>query len=470
MMNKEKAFTIISSVAIFLLYEVLAFVSFGLSNSFEVYAFVGIVLFVLVIVGHFFLLKKDGASNFLIFLMPVVLLGIIFAFSSFSSGYATILTRILIPFAFIAFVGIGYISPLNENFKISNAMLVIYGGLALITLISYFATMVQYVPFYTIIHSDSYIYYDGARASLPIGSMAYFLSGFSFREVSIDYFLLFPSILSTSVIALFFLSPKNDTKKFVAYAIFAFIGLLALITMPNKMSLITTVLIVACVIIIILFGKSKINGKIFSRVLLVLLILLLLAFIVFFLNAQKSWGFTSGLRNLIANSHLLDRIFNSNRFSQKYIEILDGSLNFNFWLGFMPNPKYNSALHLDVFSDSVVFDTLLMTGLFGLAILIVVLVVAIRSFIKYFKSCDDQMIDKVLIAGFSVSTIIYASLNYNPEPYVFYSNLQPFFKNGLFLVLLFLVGYVYFKASHIKKVEEPAKEEKVEEANNEQEI
>ena len=462
-MNKEKTFAIISNIAIFLLYEVLAFISFGLSNSFNVYAFVGIFLLILIIVGHIYLIKKDGISNLLVFLIPLVLLGLILSFSSFSSGYASLLTRILIPFAFISFAGIGYISPLNQNFKISNALLVIYGGLALITLLSYFATMVQYIPFYTIIHRNSYIYYNGARAALPIGSMAYFLSGFSYREVSVDYFSLFPSVLSTSAIALFFLSPKKETKKFVVYAIYAFIGLLALITMPTKVTLITDFLLVICVVLIILFGKNKINGKIFSRVLLVLLILLLIAFLVFFINAQSGWGFTSGLRNLIAGNPLLNKVFNANGFAQKYNAILDGSLNFNYWLGFMPNPKYNSALHLDVFSNSVVFDTILMSGLFGIGVIIAIFVIAIKYFIKYFKNSDDQIIDKVLIAGFGVSFIVYSSLNYDPEPYVFYSNLQPYFESGLFLVILYLFGYVYFKANHLEK------EEKVEETNNEQE-
>lgn len=464
-MEKERTISIVSTVGMFLLLEVLAFVSFGLSNSYIVYAFVGVFVAIILFVAHFSLLRKEGLSSIIIFLIPLLLFGFITALNAFNSSTNTsMLIRVLTPFGFLAFSALGYLSAFNKFFKISTALTLIYGGLALYVIICLVATMIQFVPFYTIIYKNYYIYYNGARTSSSIGSMAYILNGFSIHEVSLGYFSLFPSVLSTSVIALLFISPKKETKKFVLYALFGFIGLITLLFTPTRMTLITDFLIAIVLIFIVLFGKNKINGKIFSKVVLVLSILFILLFLILFLNAQTGWGFTAGLRNAIVNVGILNKLFN-NSIVARYNVLLNGCLSFNRWLGFMPSLEYSSALHEDYLSKSIIFDTLLFSGLFGLVIFIIILVFIIRNYLKYYKNSSDSILDKSLIAAIVIVFYGYSFLNYDSQPFIFYSTFTPFYLNGLFLVTLFLYGYVYKKAH--EKVEEP-KEEVVEVTNNEE--
>ena len=464
-MEKSKVNAILSTVGIFLLYEILALVSFGLSNSFEVYSFVAIPVLVILIIAHFAQVKKDGFSNLIIFLFPFILLGIVVAFGSYSSGYSSVLVRVLVPFAFISFAALGYLSSYKNGFKISTAIMLIYGGLALLVLLSYFATMVQYVPFYTLIHSNSYIYYNGARAEVPIGLTAYLLKGFSFREVSVNSFSLYSSVLFTSVIALLFISPKKETKKFALYAVYAFIGFIALLTMPTRITIITDVLILIGLVVVYLIAKKHLSTKIFARIMLVFAIIFLIFFLILFLNAQTGWGWLNGFRSLIANNSLLNRLFNSNGFVSRYNVILDGCLNIGWWLGFMPSREYSSALHLGFFGHSILFDTILMNGVFGLVILILIIVIAIKSIIKYCKKSEDNIVEKVLIIVFLCGLYGYSLINYDSEPYIFYSDLTPFHLNGLFLISLFLFGYVYHQANKVEKKKES--EEKQEEVTDE---
>ena len=459
-MNKEKTLSIISTVGMFLLLEVLTFVSFGLSNSYIVYTFIGLAVAILLFVAHFHIVKKEGFSSLIVFLIPVFLLGIVTALSVFNKSLETsIFLRILTPIGFIAFAALGYLSTINKGFKISTALMLIYGGLALYVLISYFVTMVQYVPFYTITYRNSYIYYNGSKALLPIGSMAYVLNGFSLHEASVAYFSLFPSVLSTAVIALLFISPKKETKKFVLYAIYAFIGIIALITMPTKFTILTDVLLLIAIVLIILFGKKKINSLIFGRVLLVISILFLLAFIVLIINAQSSWGFVQGFRNLITKSSLLNRIFNTNGLASRYNLILNECFSFGNWLGFIPGPgtsveyKYMTFAYDNIMSDSIIFDTILFSGVFGLAIFIVLLVFIVRAFMRYYKNSNDEIVEKSLIAGFLISFFGYSFVNYDSYPFIFYSDFKPYYLNGLFLVSLFFFGYTYRKANE-KPIEE----------------
>ncbi|MBR0294594.1 MAG: hypothetical protein IJQ67_01655 [Bacilli bacterium] len=462
-MEKQKVFSIISTVAIFLLFEVLTFVSFGLSNSYIVYAFLGLFVLILLVVAHFQSLKGEGLTNLLIFIIPILLFSLINALSSLNTAtHTSILLRILIPLGLMSFATLGYLSSLGNGFKISTAIILIYGGLALITLISYFATMIQYVPFYTLIYGNSYIYYDGAKSSLPIGQTAYFLMGFSIREVTVDYFSLYPSVLSTSVIALLFISPKEQTKKFVLFAVYAFIGIFALITMPTRMMILTDVLIAISLVVIILFFKGKIKSKVIKTTLLVLSVLFLIAFLILFINAQSSLSAFAWLRNIIESVPLFNRIFNTNRLVSRYNTILDGCLNFGAWLGFMPDTQFSAALHYDFLTNSILFDTILFSGFFGLVLFIVIMVILVKRIIKYVQVSNDEVMIKSLVIAFLLVFFGYSLINYDSQPYVYYSDLIPYYQHGLFLVCLFLYGYVYFKSFPAKVI---TKEEIIEDSN-----
>ncbi len=439
----------LSTIGSFLLLEILAFVAFGLSGSYIAYALLGAAILIIMAIAHFKQINSEGLSSVLLFIFPLVIFGLCNALGGFASGNGeNIFFRILIPIGFLCFAGVGYLSSLADDFSINTALLVIYGALALVVLISFGYTMIQYVPFYTLIYGDEYIFYDGSKASESIGNTAYFLLGFKLQEVSVSYFSLFPSVLSTAVIALFFISPKENKRNFILYCIYAAIGIIALIFTPTKMTLITDVCIILAILIIVLFGKNHIKSKVFSIIMIVFAVLFGLGLLVFVLNSQ-SWSFLSSFQSFIANNYLLNRIFNANGLAVNYNMILSNIFVSGALIGYYPIDAYGNYVPN---SNSILFDTFITSGIIGFIFLVVALIFAGMAVVRYYKNSGDKLCDKSLILGFLVVFFGYSIVNYDMQPYVYYSNFIPFYENGLFLVALFLIGYV-FTGAYPKKVE-----------------
>ncbi len=447
-MNRNTTLETISTITLFLILEVLAFISFGLSNSFIVFASLGIVIAILMGIISVREIKKDGFISVLFFAIPLFIFGLISALSPFASGGGLSLAEsIFLPVGLLAFAAMGYFSGVNSKFDMSKALIAIYGGIALIVLISYFFTMIQFVPFYTIIHAKHYVYYDGGISSTPIGETAYFLMGFKFQEVSIQYFTLFPSVLSSSVIALFFISPKKEKLKFSIYAIYAAIGLIALLTMPIKITIITDVLLLVIITLIILFGKKVIKGsQILKWIIIGFLIVILIAFIILVLNAQTLWGWTEGFRNFIASHQILNRLFNSNRFVVNYNLILKYAFGSNTIIGWYP-----IGTEVDI-SNSILFDTIITSGVLGLVVLVIDFVFTRSTISDYYVKGNDDILTKSLILGFVSSFFVYSLINYDAQPLLRYNNLSPIYTNGLFLIAIFFIGYM-FKVTNSKNNE-----------------
>lgn len=451
--NKIEA---INVVAIFLLLETIAFISFGLSNSIVVFSILGIVMVTLLAVVTIREINKSGTINALFFLIPLIIFGLISVLGGFS-GLIDISDRIFIPFAFLSFAAIGYFAGSNKSFDMSKALLIIYGGLAAFVFIILIITMIQYTPFYTLIYDNAYTYYDGEVSPVPIGRTAFILSGFHSELVSIEYFSFFPSVLSSSVIALFFISPKKEKKKFILYTIYAGIGILTLILTPTKLTLLTDIILIIAIAVIILTGKKIIKYSILKWVLVAFLALLAIGLIVLIINAQVFWEWTSGFRNFIASNPFLDRLFNSNRFSSSYDLILKYAFASNTIFGF-------NILHSEVgISNSIFFDTIATSGIIGLIFLIAMFVFGFSNLSQYFKTHKDKLVDKLLIFGFITSFLLYSLINYDSQPYIYFSDYTPIYQNNLFLVVIFLFAYTFGEGKKevktINEIEVSKKEE-----------
>ena len=434
----------LSVVLSFLLLEIVAFVAFGLSNSFIVFGIIGLVVLALALVVTFKQLKEDGFTDIFVFLIPILLFGLVNALSPFSTGSGmSAFHLIILATGGVAFAFVGYLSNYLENFKISHIIMGIYGGLALITIISYIFTMIQFVPFYTLIHNGHYIYYDGVKSDYSIGQTAYFLMGLKMQEVSVNYFSLFPSVLSSAVIALFFVPFKTEKKKFFIYLAFALIGIIPLLTMPTKITLITDFLLVIAIAVIILFAKNKIKNKIFSYIMMGFAGVAALAFILFIFNAQDNLSWTAGLRNAIANNALLNRVFNNNSLVEKYKAILVYIFEPGALLGFYPYEEYRPN-PVVLSSSSALFDTFLTSGVFGFILFITMIVIGYMNLVKYFQKSKDDILTKSLITGIITTTLLYSLINYDSEPYCYYYDFQPIYMVGIYFIVLFLFGYVTF--------------------------
>ena len=458
-MKNKGTLETLNTISLFLLLEILAFVSFGLSNSYLVFAIVGFVIAILIGITYFMEQKRKGISNVLFFAIPLVIFGIISAASFFAGSTFSIAERIFIPLGLLSFAAVGFFSGTNSRFDMSKALIAIYGGIALIVLISYLFTMIEYVPFYTIIHAHHYVYYDGGISPSSIGETAYFLMGFKLQEVSVMYFSLFPSVLLSAGIALFYISPKKEKLKFSIYAIYTFIGLIALITMPTKVTLITDFLIIVVMVLIVLFGKKVIKpNKVFKWIILGILIAFLIVYLVMVINAQTLLEWTAPFRNIIASNSILNRVFDANRFVVNYNLVLKYAFGTNTIIGFNP-----LGTEVEI-TNSILVDTVITSGILGLVVIVIAFVFSKSTIQDYIMKSKDDVMTKSLIMGFILTFLVYSALNYDMQPYIRFNNLMPFFTHGLFLVVLFMVGYMFkvnneTKEEKVEEVKEPIKEE-----------
>lgn len=451
---KSANFPIYGRVLSFLCLEILAIVSFNLANSFTLFAILGIIFTITLLVLTAKRIKKESVWNFVIFLIPLILFGLMSAISPFAKdvNYSLGVMKYFIPIALSCFAAMGYLVTFTGVFKISKALYVIYAAMCVLTLINLFATLIQFSPFHTIIYSDRFLYYLGHPSSVPVGSMAYGLVGFSFNEISIQSFSLLPSILLTSFIPLFFMKLKENKFEFISYIVFGSIGAISLILTPNKFSLISDAFVIVTIILIVLTIKLKFKSIVPKLIAIISFSLIGVGFILVGINAQSFYGSSNVLSDLMHNitkNGILDRIFNSNSVVSKYNAIMDGVFTRIKFFGANTselNSSFTRPLVDLADSSSLLFDTVLSSGVIGLLLFIGVVCLSFINLSKYMKLANDHIKDKALLFSFVLVSFIYSLVAFDMTPSVFSDRLYPFYISSIFLIILFLVGYSISKA------------------------
>ncbi len=460
--KKKFNFASYGAVVAFLCLEILAFISFNLGHSFVLYGSLSLALGLILLLVTFRQIKMDGISSFAFFLFPILIYGVLTALSTFSRyslGYLSTAEVVFIPIA-LTFISLaGYLTSFIERFKIRNALIVIYGALAIFVAINLLATMIYFKPFYTLIYQNSYTFYAGRPSVVPIGTMAYMLYGFSFLEVSVDYWTFFPSILLTAVIPLFFMKYKDNKKEFVLYLVFTLIAFISLLFTITKFTLICDLILIVVITCIILCGKFIKTRKVIDWLIIIGLGLILLIIILLFV-ISNSWG--SGLKNLFAQNALLNRIFISNRFAAKFSTIMKDM--FSSWKLFgcyIGDQSYNYPnFESQVVSNSWLFDNIMSSGIFGALFFLFALVIGIRRMFKYFKNSNDSLVYKLSMFGFVIGTLVIGIFNYDVTPLINSDSLSPFFTSTPLLISLFLMAYAFAKSNKLAdKLEDTIKED-----------
>ena len=457
----------------FLALEILAIIAFGLGNSF---IFVSILSFILLVVSLIVTIRqvnKDGITTFAFMLFPLFIYGILSALSYMNkdSSFDLYNLSIFIPFCLACISACGYFMSINKSFKIRHALVVIYSAIAVITLINLFATLIEFTPFYTLIYRSKYIYYDGRPSSTPISEIAFALMGFEMTEVSTQYFSLFPTVLLSAVVPLFFMKYKEEKKYFLIYAACAAIGFISLVLTPNKWTIITDFLVLAILVVFLFVAKKKIKEKPMKIALIVVGSIVLLTFIVMYINAQKdAKGIVKSIQDALNSIPLFRKVFTTNGLIKNYNAILDGLFGdcrmFGYPLFATEEQGYDYPYGLKG-SGSFLFDNVLTSGLFGGLFFLFALVLAFRRMVMYYKTCDDELSDKVAIWAITLSFFGYSLINFDMTPYAFKSTIMPIFESGVFIVVLFLMSYCFAKSANTATPKE-AKVEEVE--NNEKEV
>ncbi len=461
--NKKKLdFSKYAIIAGFLSYEVVAIIAFSLAQSFLLYAIMSLVLFAMLAICTKRQITKDGWSNYLFFAFPILIFGVLTAISYYSSSpyvnSSSIGIRIFIPICFASLALIGCLLTKVEGFKIKYIILAIYSALALYCLINFAVTMFEFVPFYTLKYKDAFIYYKGKPSPVSVSEMAYALSSFEMETVSVDYFSFFPSVLSTSIIALFYIDPKKELKQFILYALYAFIGIISLLFTPTIMTLLTDFLILVVVVIIVLTGKGIIKSKGIKYLTIISSVILGLGILSIVLNAQSNFGF---IHKITTSNKLFDKLFNSNHIIASWNDVLDGLFSTNKLFGFPP--YYDDVKYANIWPSGAWFVDLFMTsGVLGYVFFIFILYTGTKAIFKYCEKDSDSTKDKSLLIALLVVILGYTLINYDARSFIYNKDMvDTLLIRGPFILIFFILGYIY--AKNVAIIEQEKKETQKEE-------
>lgn len=454
----------------FLCLEVLAFLGFSLGQNFVLYGSLLLALTVLLFIVVFRQIKVEGLSNYAFFLFPIFVFGLLSALSVFaknSVGSIGTLNSVFIPIS-LTFAGLsGYFVSHIKGFELQKVFLVIYGALAIFVLINFILTMIYYTPFYTLRYRNSYLFYDGKLLKtfednisygkvVPIGETAYMLFGFEAVQVSLVYWSLYPLVLCTSSIALFYLDYKKNRKIFLTYLVFTILGAISLIFTISRITLIGDLVLIVTLGVIALYLKVKKARKPIRIGLIVLLVLFILGFILLLLNAQVSWGFLDGFRNAIKNNRLFNRLFNTSYYFGRVYSILCDLLTSAHLFGAPVGAGTGQAGDIYIRpSNSWFFDSFLTSGVFGAIFLVFAIYIGIKQMVKYYKNADELDINKALLVSFIIGVLLIVGTSYCSIPIINANNLYPFYMFAPFLIVIFLLSYTF---KPVAKVEEEVKE------------
>ena len=436
MAAKDNFFVKNKSIITFLILEIVALTAFNFGNISYIFGIAGAFL---AIAGFLFVFKMtEDKKELLWLLLPVGIIFLISGIASFnghSKNFAT-LGNISLFLSLPAFLLLGFFLRKLNDVKPKNVLFIVGGGLAAITLFGLFSTIIEYGFFYSLIYkSVPNYYYNGIP--YDVTKEMFWLSGFEFGEVYIEYGSLFAVLCASFLPGLLFISPKKDRNDFIICALIGGIGILTLLIIPNFKAILIVALASSFAFILKFLKNHKKVQEILGISFLAIIGLGILFFVLALTNAALGFKFTG----------ILDRIFVSNRImlkTQPIFEALfakvDGQMVNLFGL---QSYVYNESVLL---TETNIFEVELLkeVGLFG-ATLFLGFVIMMGYFVwKYIKNGKDddsvKSIVVVLLLSFFVSTSMFNAVIIAPHNDVSYN---PFLRSSLLLVVLFLLGYIY---------------------------
>ena len=438
--SKVNKFRLISLVALSVIFLLLSF-SFN-APSYLILIF-GFVALILLISLAFPLKKKIDNLSLLIFIIPIIALGALYALSNFSNHYLSIYDRIFIPFILLIFAVMGIIFPHLKKFEIKYAFAGFFLGLAIISLINMISTLYHYGPFHTLVYGSYYSYYDGTSALDTLSSFAYGLNGFKIEQISIEQYMIYPSILLTGGVVTLFLKNKSYIE-LCSSIIAIIIGLISLIFVISRVSAINFLFVFGFnLFIIVLFLIKKYIGRWLKISYIVIASIIALAFLFIFFNAQAN----SAISNFTKSNGMLNYLFNTNRFMKSINVLLNGVFSKDKIIGFpmLYDETYESLTYP---SSNIFVNQLMYAGIFGLLFMVIIIVMVSYNFNKVHHIGMNNKFNKYFPMIFVFSYFLFSFVGdvscinkYSFDQFV----ITPF--NPFFIMSIMMMGYYHSIAS-----------------------
>lgn len=435
------------SIVTFLILEIVALTAFNFGNVSHIFGLAGGVLAILAIVFAIFI--SENKKSFLPLLIPVVLLLVISlsgSLNAFSKGFSK-LSNLSVLLSLPGFMVLGFALRKFNDVKPRIVLIVVGIALAGITLFGLFSTLIEYGFFYTLIYKNTpNYYYNGIP--YDVTKEMYWLSGFSFGEIYIEYGSLFAILCASFLPGLLFLSPKKDRNDFIITAGIGGVGLLSLILLPNFKALIILVVVSLFALVYRFLRNNKKAMKIIGILFISGLGLAILFFVISLVNAAAGYKLPG----------ILNRIFVENRIMQKATPIYSALFtkhNGKLVHLFGVNTIYSSG-DLVIWQDSNVFEVELLKeiGLLGTFVFGAFLVVMGYFIYHYLKQSEDENHIKVIfvtiLLGFFVYESFFNTIVIAPHEQTY----EAFLRTPTLLVILFIFGYIFTAPSKKEEQDE----------------
>lgn len=445
-MTAKSKFKDYDSIAIFLIFELAALVSFCLGGEVVVFHYVG---FAISLIAFLFASKnydKRELKSLLIIGVPVVILAFCLAFGNlyggFTNGAGALLYNFGVFLAIIAFFMVGLSARRLNNLRVETLLLCIGFGTALLVLISLVITWVQYGMFYTLLYRDTpAYYYDGSLYNVT-KEMSW-LTGFKVSEMSLKYTGLFGVLLCSALPALMFIDPKTQTRKFAMVAVIGVVGLFSILTIVNLAALLFLIPILVVALIYKFFRENKKFWKIATFTLEVVA-----GFIAVFLVFALLNALVPSINEFTSNNAALNRLFNGNRIMAPFNEVMGVAFRsynlFGFPLSAVGDIEGRNEAIIFNNSGSFELEVVKEGGVFALIALLAIIVIMVLSTHNYLKRSKDSNAVKVVLVSFLVAFFFYATFEWDNMPYTHRSEFLSFGRSIPALILFMILGLVYF--------------------------
>ena len=443
MAEKDNFFVKNKSIITFLILEVVALTAFNFGNLSYIFGIAGGIL---AVAGFAFVFNTEKDKKALLWLLlPVGLLLFVSALGSFngySKGIQSI-SNVALLISLPSFFAIGFFLRKLGDVKPKTVLLVVGGALALITLFGLASTLIEYGFFYSLIYKDRPIYFYNGMP-YDVTKEMYWLSGFEFGEVYIEYGSIFAILCASFLPGLLFISPKKDRNEFIISLAIGLVGFLTLLIIPNFKAIL--VLAVASAFgLVYKYLSNKPNAfKVIGGAFIGVVGLGLLFFILALVNAAIGFKFGGVLARIFVNNEIM--VGPSKVFAALFYK---GGKNLFGLQAYVSNES-------TLLTDTHIFEVELLkeVGIFGAIVFIAFIIMMGYFMYKYIRNSEDTKQVKttfvvMILSFFAIASFSWASIvaPHNELSYV------PFLRNSTLLVVLFLLGYIYMPPTKEKEKE-----------------
>lgn len=379
-----------------------------------------------------FIIGKRRWIDLLIVSVPLVVYGLLSVISPYFNG-VPIIDSMSYVLAFLAVFLLGYSMSNNRDFNIEYALIALFAGVGLLVFVSLTVSFINYGFFYITRYAGKVVYYGGQFYSLS--NQVKWLNGFEMKDVVINtasfYLVILASLLLPAILS--FKTIKNKIVRYSGLGL-GILGALSIILLPSIKAAILLLPSIALVLLVNFYPK---NDKVLKIIVYVGLALIgVIAFI------SGLWAFRVAVVVNILNSNPLTSMIYNHPFVIRWGVTIRESMSYFFGTtaGFAAG---------ELSTRNFILDTLRQAGWIATLAIIVFLAFSIKQTIGFIRDGTDSKFTKLTIVSLLTAFFTYSLIAYPHMQFVTFSTItrnsvSPFIQNGMWLVALFLFGYVSY--------------------------